>query len=519
VPSQVSETPRRHDPAAGAPDGVVRGSAEPAAPVRALATIVACGVLLRLVLVCASGRSELQSDEANYVYLGLAQQQFGVLLDQYRYLWPPFHPWLLGEALVRFGLAGAVVVQVLQALSSAAIGASVGLMAWRLGSARAALVATGLWAVHLPLAGYTHMLWSETFFLALFTPALERLVAGLQADTVQRAQRCFLAAGLLLGASLWVKSFATYVIPVLAVVVFVLSFRRFGAVRGLRVASLVALAPFVVTLPWALRNVEVYGRFVPSGATLGENAYIGLNTRYMNFDYVALDRSRTLRGLTPIEDLALVALVAPPQRDGRPVPGWKRAEELPHTVDRQSVQLDRALTFAREHPGWALRTRIKHVADLVTPLSFTTRHAALGLYGDGWLGRAPFRHVLVIVSLGTSVLVLLGAAVGLARGLRSAAGFAVFVPVLGYVGASALLLSMSRVRLPAEPLLIVLAALAFVHALEPLDSAGPSGAANRAARVSWTVAAILVSGLVALFGVNGREVVAVTVDALRGGRA
>lgn len=541
MPFQVSDTPRPVDPdsgpatdrAVGVPGpGAVRPRVTPAVPCRALGAIVLGGVLLRILLVLASGRSELQSDEANYVYLGLTHQHFGVLLDQYRYLWPPFYPWLLGEALGRFGLDGVLdgplVVQLLQALASAAIGLAVGLLAFRLGSARAASVAAALWAVHVPLAGYTHLLWSETFFLALFTPALERLVAALQAPTAECAQRRLLAAGALLGASLWVKSFAAYLIPVLALVALVGCARRFGGLRALSAASLVLLAPIVITLPWGLRNLEHYGRYVPSGATLGENAHVGLNARYMNFDYVALDRSRALRGEPPVAELALAPFTAPPERDGRSVPGWKRADELPHTVDRQSVQLGRGLAYAAAHPGWALRTRIKHVADLVTPLSFTARHAALGLYAEGWLGRAPFRQALVLLSLATSVLVLGAAAVGLARGLRSSVGWAVILPVLAYVGASALLLSMSRVRLPAEPLLLVLAALAWVHALEPLDAGGrPTPWAWLGARfglgrqgqerASWSAAAVLLTMLALLFALNGREIAAVTLDAWAGG--
>jgi len=76
----------------------------------------------------------------------------------------------------------------------------------------------------------------------------------------------------------------------------------------------------------------------------------------------------------------------------------------------------------------------------------------------------------------------------------------------------------------------VLAALALVHALEPVDSDGAPGRTGRAGlfgllgrrgvqRASWTVAWLLVGGLLALFAVNAREVVAVTLDALAGGRA
>lgn len=477
-----------------------------------LAALLCAGVALRLGLVFASGLSELQSDEANYAYLGLTQQRFGVLLDPYRYLWPPFYPWLLGEALARFGPTGGLVVQVLQALASSAIGGATLLLAWRLGSARAAVVAAALWAVHLPLGGYTHLLWAETFFLALFTPALERLVAALQCADPARAERRLCAAGILFGASLWVKPFALYLVPLFVLIVGVARARRAGLHSAARGATLLALSAAVVVLPWALRNAEVYGRFVPSGATLGENAYIGVNARYMNFDYVALRRTRALRGEAPLEDLALPMLVDAPLEQGVPSAGWPRADDVPHTVLRQDVEVARALDYARAHPGWFARTRLKHLADLVTPLSYTTRHAALGLYGEGALGRAGARHAFVAASLLSSIAVLLLAAAGLARGLRSVAGALVVLPVLAYVGASSLLLSMSRLRLPAEPLLLVLAALALVHGLEPLRE-------RRRERAAWMVAAALVVALVALWLINAREVSAALADAFRGGAA
>ncbi len=489
-----------------------RTVAAPRAPLRGIAWLVFAGVALRIALALAAGRSELQSDEANYVYLGLAQQRFGILLDAYRYLWPPLHPWLLGEALARFGLAGITAVQLLQACASAAIGASVGLLAWRLGSARAGLVATALWAVHLPLAGYTHLLWSEPLFLALFTPALERLVAALQADSAAEFDRRCLAAGLLLGASLYVKTLAQYLAPVLALTVVAVAVGRFGKLAAVRGASLVVLLPFVITLPWGLRNLEVYGRYVPSGATLGENAYIGLNARYMNFDYVALGRVRALRGDAPIEELAPAALIAPPATEDGEAGGWRRAEEQPHVVLRQQEQLERGLAFALEHPGWTLRTRLKRVADFVTPLSFPVRHAALGLYDGSALGRAPLRHVTVLWAVCGATLVLALAGLGLARGLRAAAGWAVFLPTLVYVAASALLLSMSRVRLPIEPLLLVLAALGLCHALEPFQR-------RRIQRATWAAAGCLLAAFAALVALQAREVWAVVQDALQGGAA
>ena len=65
--------------------------------------IVGAGVLLRLLFLWLAEPLELQSDEANYVYLALSWNHFGFFSDSYRYPWPPGYPFLLAAALGAFG--------------------------------------------------------------------------------------------------------------------------------------------------------------------------------------------------------------------------------------------------------------------------------------------------------------------------------------------------------------------------------------------------------------------------------
>jgi hypothetical protein len=56
------------------------------------------------------------------------------------------------------------------------------------------------------------------------------------------------------------------------------------------------LGALVVVLPWTLRNLEVYGRVVPSGSTLGENLWQGVNAQYINWDYGGPDAGDIVAG-------------------------------------------------------------------------------------------------------------------------------------------------------------------------------------------------------------------------------
>ena len=69
----------------------------------------------------------------------------------------------------------------------------------------------------------------------------------------------------------------------------------------------------------------------------------------------------------------------------------------------------------------------------------------------------------MIWSLLTSVVVLLGASLGAALSLRAGHGRALVAVTIGYVLAAAMLVSMSRFRVPTEPLLLVLCAGFLTH--------------------------------------------------------
>jgi len=423
---------------------------------RTLVLWTALGVALRAGLLLLSGDLDLQSDEGNYVYLALLWNHFGVFFDAYRYLWPPGYVAFLAECLGAFGAAGLMAARWIQVLASAAIGASVMLLARRAFDERAARLAGMLWCVYLPLAAFTHTFWNETLFLATFLPALLQLLIVLQ-DGARARDRNVVLAALFLALALYLKELPLYYAAVLAALLFA-SGRRVSNVEGIRRATLFALTLAAAHLPWGLRNLEVYGRFVPVGSSLGENVYVGLNGEYRNYDL----RPFASRRVGLVEALPARAWFA----DGPLADRWERAEEVLNAPDRFAENTRRGLAFAAEHPGWIARSRVKKLADFATPISFFVRHVALGHYAGTPLARPGLRHVLVLWAGLCPLLVLLGAGVGFFAALEDRAARWLFGSLFLYVLAATLLVAISRFRVPVIPLAIVLSAGLATRALD-----------------------------------------------------
>lgn len=412
---------------------------------RAIAAGLGGGLLLRIAFLVTVEPLDLQSDEANYVYLALSWNYFGFFSDSVRYLWPPGYPALVAASLHAFGLAGLTVVKVLQVLASGVTGLTTALLARHWLGDRAGAIAAALWAAHLPLVGFTHMLWPETIFLALTTPALYFLV---RAEDGRRTP-LLVGAGVLLGAAMHVKEVGLYLVPVLAAGFVV--FRPHEALaRRLRDAALVLLAATAVALPWTLRNIEVYGRVVPAGLSVGENAYHGLNARYVNFDIAPLARNRP--------ELRERLEPRPWFVDAGDAEAWPRALEIRNLADRLRENLRRGLRFAAAHPGWLVRSRIKKLADLFVPTSYFVRHQALGHYDHSIVGATGPRRLTVAWALGGSALLMAAGLAGMGRIVRRHPGGWVAGLALAYFLATSLLVANSRFRMPMVPILIVAAA-------------------------------------------------------------
>lgn len=407
------------------------------------------GLALRAALALLAGETVLVADESNYLYLAMAWERFGVLLDTERYLWPPGYPLLVRTCLSTFGAAGEHVLHGVQVALSASIGWSAVRMAAGLFGIRAAHLAGALWALHLPLAAYTHLTWPETLFLALLMPTL---VLALEAESgsssAWKGDARLVAIGVLLGLATLVKEVALGLVPLLCAAI---ALRRGseGALERLRRGSLPLCVVATLLAPWALRNQIAYGAFAPAGATLGENAYHGLNARYVNFDVRLVTRTQDEGeriGATPRGAFVV----------DHPELAWERSAER-NTVRRSSENLRRGLAWVRAHPGDFLRSRLKKAADLVAPHSFLLRHLALDAYG-GPLGSRALRAILVPWSLGAHLVVLTCAVLGAFAALRGRYAMLVLGVTALYFLCVGQLVAMSRFLIPLVPVAIVLAA-------------------------------------------------------------
>lgn len=452
---------------------------------RPLAAVVGGGVAVRFAFLALSGELELWADEAHYVQLAAMWSRFGFYMGSPEYLWPPVYPAFMTFFLGLFGEHGITAAKIGQVLLSGVVGSCVVLLAWRLFSYRAALLAGLLWAGYLPLIGYSHLLWPETVFLSLLLPAIYLFSTLLGSDLPPGQVRLRLVSvGVLLGLAILTKE-AALPLPLLFGLLLISSRSR-GPLswRTIQTAVLV-LSTVVVVLPWTLRNAEVYGRWVVGGATLGRNMLWGVHAKYVNFDYTHPGMAAILASQGPFRRW----LIEPP-----PGSGWQQSQSA-NLIDRSDENVERGIGFARSHPGFYLRTRLKRLADLVTPLSFFDRHYRLGLYRGG-LAKNGVRHILIMLSVLSTMLVLAIALPGLFRVLGDPTQQLLLVSVLLTFSIPVLIIAISRYRVPVEPLLLVLAAGA-------MTSAGDRRHPQR-----WEAAAVITGWVVLtiLWLINAKEV-------------
>ena len=401
-------------------------------------TWILAGLALRALLLFAALPLELQSDEAHYAFLGLNWERFGFLTDSQRYLWPPAYPYLHKLAFQLFQDHGVLALRILQVSCSAATGIATAALARRLFTPRAATWAAALWALHLPLAGYTILGWPESLFLSLLLPALV-LLHDAERDA---SQPKLIAGALLLGSAALFKELGLALALLLTarLIVRALRVRAEGRVAAPAIFFLATILPL---LPWTARNlVHQPGLPIPSGVTLGENAYHGLNAHDHNFDVLPVVRAA---GLEPRPDTSTRVLFPLD-----PDTAWSRPGGL-SLRQRHANKISAAMNWASAHPGAFISSRLTRYAHTLNPLSFPVRHLALGHYG-GPLGSTLLgRTFLILATLQSAILLLLGAA-ALAR--RAPRHSLYWITLLCFL-AQPLLVGMSRLRVPLIPLLLI----------------------------------------------------------------
>jgi 4-amino-4-deoxy-L-arabinose transferase-like glycosyltransferase len=299
----------------------------------------------------------------------------------------------------------------------------------------APLVATAL-ATFNPLDLFlSSLILSEAVFQPLMMLALLGL-SLLWSDGWNRGRHVTLLAlftGISAGAAILVRpSWALFVPAILAVWIVAWHEDRRRLRAAARGALVCALGVVLVMGPWWARNLQVYGRFVPTALWLGASLYDGLNPSATG----ASDMSF-------LEDPAI----------------WPRDEQ-----DQDAELIGRAADFGCEHP-----LRVLGLAAV-----------KLGRYWSPWPNAAGFRAAALSIAVAAwEVPLLFLMTLGTWSRRRDARALALLAGPLVYFCALHLVFASSmRYRVPAELPALGLAALGWTWRSGSRQAAGPTSAAN-----------------------------------------
>jgi hypothetical protein len=430
---------------------------------RGMVSWLGLAVMVRLAAYWWAGPSlHCSYDGCSYLRLAAALAGGEGWLIEKGFLWPPGYPAFLAPLLAGGSDVTAPLARGIQAILGGFLVLPVAALARRVASGA---TSRPRWAIHAAcafvaldptLVAYSHLLWPETLFLILFTPAIVYLVSS----DGRPLRQVF--AGVLLGAAGLVKAIGFWLAIPMA-----WAASRPGLKFRTRAVLLTLTGALVVIAPWTARNAAVYGRFLFIDATAGTNLYLG-NTQSppVSWDWGNFHRSRV--------------------REARP-----RCNEGDF-IQRDRCEQRAAVTWILDNPGWFAARAVTKWADLVNPSSFLVRHVRAGRYGSLPMSDIPPSRAL-LVTLAAAVpwiLLALLAAWGLAMAPASTERRLALGMIFALLALHALTFAMSRFRLPVIPVLAAYAGLAAARlgAREPLL---PAGTAPRLALLG-TVLALLI---------------------------
>ena len=350
---------------------------------------------------------------------------------------PPVYPYLLGGVYVLSGDsvdAGRVVGALLGAVAVLLLY----LLVLRIWGRRVALVAALAAAVFPSLVLLSRDLLSEQLFIAL---ELGAALCVVESRAARRGLGWAAAAGLLCGlAALTRNPGAALAVPILLG----LWRRQPGAGWSPLVPPAVGLLCILLALvPWTVRNWEDFGRLVPVSTSSG----FGLAGTYNGVSMDDQEHPGAWR--TPV--------IVPEYRQLFAVDGVDEGT-LDATLRRESV------SFAWDHPGYALETSGRNLLRLfeLSDDSVVGRQSALVTQ------RGIGSNVTLSERIGLGVAIVfaaLGVAALLRRRFPRGPGFLWLIPVLT-VAVAAPIAGLPRYRVPADPFLLILAALGVIWAWE-----------------------------------------------------
>jgi 4-amino-4-deoxy-L-arabinose transferase-like glycosyltransferase len=413
---------------------------------------------------------------------------------------PPVYPYFLGAVYAVSGDS-----QTAGRVANIALGGVMVLLLYlianRIWGRRVALVAAGMAAVFPPLVLISRDLLSEPLFLVIELGAVLCVLAFRRSGALRWAA----AAGVLCGVAALTRNPAPALLVPIALGVWILRPRL--RARALAAPALLLLCAALTAAPWTVRNLVEFGGFVPVSNSTG----FALSGTY---NETSLRDDVHPAGWRPPR-------VSPEYEALFRTPGIDEGT-LDDTLRRESVR------FAWEHPGYVAKAmgqnllRLFEVADgsfvgariVDEQLVATPRRVV----DDRGIGSATPISERVAIAI-AAALALMGLVAIL--GSRRAAGkgdagkmrfppgpwFLWLVPVALLI-AAAPVNGAPRYRLPADPILLILAAIGLVWALDRVYAAWK----RRAGRHVVSTALVAGFAVIALAGCgdDGNETPAAT---------
>lgn len=318
--------------------------------------------------------------------------------------YPPGYPYFVGviALAVKSGAVPgsvAMVVGVVQAFLGAISAGFLGVIARKVWSARAGVLAAGIMAVYPNLVMHTAAILSETLCIFLVLAALLLVVTA----PPEPGRKRLIQIGLVLGAAVMVRS---VVLPIIPVIFFAWWIQTRGWRPALRQSAVVAVAVIAVMTPWTIRNAIRMHAFVPLGTNTGDNLCIGYEPHasgvYGAGEACKVEHVQMAGSHDEVlhnRETTQVALHYARRDVGR-LPGlvWKRALGL---FDRDDDAIRAVQSYA--DPGFIPRQRVLTLRTVANSAwAVVGVGGALGLALLGWRGK---RDGLLVVLAGLSTLV------------------------------------------------------------------------------------------------------------------
>ena len=410
--------------------------------------------MLRLGWALMAQRPEELRDPVLYMILA----DFVSAGDGYRYgfgpdqgttaYYPPGYPLALAAVVWAVGLLPGevstfgVAVGLNVVLSVATIGL-VFVLGRRLAGDRAGLVAAGVWALWPNLVFHSGIVLTETLFLFLLVLLLIVLLGDPAAARAPGRAR-LVTIGVLFGATLLVRPVSGVIAPV-----FLVLWWGNGVRAALWRLALVGVATVAVLVPWSIRSTVAMDEPVALSLNFGDNLCLGHNP-----------------GATGgYMDLGAHCYTAE---------GMQRPEA---ETRRQRENIDRAVTYIREHPGETLRRTPSKLR-----ITLQNDHDGLDVAED--FGAAPLvsdgaRRALEVLADAFYLVVAVGAGAGGVVLLRrpDPARRGLFLVVAGVAQLLSPLATFgdARFKMPLYPTLAVCAGVAVAELWARRAGTGASG--------------------------------------------